>query len=102
MELLAIPADSTAIVARVAAEERLLARHDRRAQPLLLEPWEAELLLVLVGAWHQQRRNDTGPPRSPSGHNLKRLQQLYGVQEDDAGPDRCLRRAGLDPRDDEV
>jgi hypothetical protein len=102
MELLGTTAEAATIVERVAAEERLLTRYDRRAAPLLLEPWEAELLLDLVRTWYQQRRSDTGrPPLSSFGHYLRRWQRLDGVQEDDSGPDRVVRRAGLDPRHDE-
>ena len=55
MELLHGPADPAPILDHAAAEERLLARYDRPAQAVLLEPWEAELLARLVQVWRAHR-----------------------------------------------
>ena len=100
MELPHGPADPAPILDHAAAEERLLARHDRPAQALLLEPWEAELLARLVHVWraHRSPLARAQPPRTPP-HRRGRLKDLRGVVEDETGPDRFVRRAGLEPRD---
>ena len=105
MELLHEAADPAPILNHAAAEERLLARYDRPARALLLEPWETELLARLVQAWRAHQSPPvktppvkTPPPRTTSGC-CARLQKLRGCVEEGTGPDRFARRAGLEPRD---
>ncbi len=100
MELSHGPVDPAPILHQAAAEERLLARYDRPARELLLEPWEAELLSRLVQVWRAQRLPPLkGPPAHTTSRCGARLRELRGLVEDETGPDRFARRAGLEPWD---
>ncbi|MCY2995283.1 MAG: hypothetical protein NTY19_46590 [Planctomycetota bacterium] len=100
MEFLPGPADPAPILELAAAEERLLARYDRPARSLLLEPWEAELLARLVQVWRAHRSPLAKAQRPPTTPRCcGRLKELHGFAEDESGPDRFARRAGLEPRD---
>ena len=76
--------DAAILLDRIAAEERLLSRNDSPARPLLLEPWEADLLLHLAAAWRDFRPPvaDGQGPR-PTIRSVARFQDLQGLPGDE-------------------
>jgi hypothetical protein len=101
MEFFDRPAEPDAILDRVAAEERLLARFDQPARALLLEPWEVELLL---GLFRRVRRARLSPPSGterprPSTRSFDLFWDQGHVREDEQRSDRFVRRSDLRPSD---